>query len=224
MARKTGGRTRTPSTTPTRRQARDTSLIDWDEPVRNAHVLDWRGRAREFGLLPAGDGDTDDAVVAAATPPERLLEEEEPEAFDEQPIAASGADGEPGDASDEGEDEGPYRAEAVEDRLVAGEVGTGGEVRGKRRVVDPVDLEREEDERRGEGGDPVLRVGQELRALGIGGVLVVAQARVGHDAARHRVDPFVALHAVEHPGGVERGKLALVVVREGGAGVPTGTL
>ena len=99
MARKTGGRTRTPSTTPTRRQARDTSLIDWDEHVRNAHVLDWRGRAREFGLLPAGDGDTDDAVVAAATPPERLLEEEEPEAFDEQPIAASGADGEPGDAS-----------------------------------------------------------------------------------------------------------------------------
>ena len=81
MARKTGGRTRTPSTTPTRRQARDTSLIDWDEPVRNAHVLDWRGRAREFGLLPAGDGDTDDAVVAAATPPERLLEEEEPEAW-----------------------------------------------------------------------------------------------------------------------------------------------
>ena len=106
-----------------------------------------------------------------------------------------------------------HRAQAVEDRLVAGEVGVGGELRGKGRVVDPVDLEREEDERRGEGGDAVLRVGDELGALGVGGVLVVAEPRVGHQAARHGVDLLVARDAVEHAGRVERGQLALVVAR-----------
>ena len=58
------------------------SLVDWHEPERNAHVLDWRERAHEFGLVPVDDhGDTDGLVVE---PPERLIEEEEPEAFDEQ--------------------------------------------------------------------------------------------------------------------------------------------
>ncbi len=62
------------------------SLIDWSEPERNAHVLDWRERAQEFGLLPVGDrsADADEAVLET---PERLLQDEEPEAFEEQPVA-----------------------------------------------------------------------------------------------------------------------------------------
>jgi RNA polymerase primary sigma factor len=59
-------------------------LIDWEEPERNMHVLDWRARAENFGLNPVeprrGSGST------VVEPPEQLLEEEEPEAFEEQEI------------------------------------------------------------------------------------------------------------------------------------------
>jgi RNA polymerase primary sigma factor len=60
----------------------ETGLIDWNEPTRNMHVLDWRERAREFGLLP-DPGDDPDAVVE---PPDRLIHEEEPEALESQPV------------------------------------------------------------------------------------------------------------------------------------------
>jgi RNA polymerase primary sigma factor len=60
------------------------SLVDWHEPERNAHVLDWRERAHHFGLVPIDEhGEVGPPVVE---PPERLLEEEEPEAFEDQPI------------------------------------------------------------------------------------------------------------------------------------------
>ena len=60
------------------------TLIDWNEPARNAHVLDWRERAHEFGLVPIDPAETvDDDVVE---PPDRLLSEEEPEAADPQEI------------------------------------------------------------------------------------------------------------------------------------------
>jgi len=59
-------------------------LVDWREPARNAHVLDWRERARTFGLVPI---DEHGAIEPATNePPERLLVEEEPEAFEEQPL------------------------------------------------------------------------------------------------------------------------------------------
>ncbi len=59
-------------------------LIDWREPERNAHVLDWRGRAHAFGIVPLDREPVEPPPVEA---PERLLEEDEPEAFGEQPIA-----------------------------------------------------------------------------------------------------------------------------------------
>jgi len=60
------------------------SLVDWHEPERNAHVLDWRERAREFGLVPIDeDGAIDRPIVE---PVDQLLQEEEPEAFDDQPL------------------------------------------------------------------------------------------------------------------------------------------
>jgi RNA polymerase primary sigma factor len=58
--------------------------VDWREPERNAHVLDWRERAHEFGLVPIDDnGRLGQPAIESA---EQLLEEEEPEAFIDQPI------------------------------------------------------------------------------------------------------------------------------------------
>jgi RNA polymerase primary sigma factor len=54
-------------------------LIDWREPSRNAHVLDWRERAHDFGLVPIDEAD--EPGTSVEQPPGRLLEEEEPEAF-----------------------------------------------------------------------------------------------------------------------------------------------
>ena len=61
-----------------------TSLIDWQEPERNMHVLDWRARAEDYGLNPVEQ--TRKTREPLAEPPEQLLEEEEPEAFEEQEI------------------------------------------------------------------------------------------------------------------------------------------
>jgi hypothetical protein len=36
-------------------------LIDWTQPEQNAHVLDWRQRAHEFGIVPADE--TDESVT-----------------------------------------------------------------------------------------------------------------------------------------------------------------
>ena len=66
------------------------SLVDWHDPGRNSHVLDWRERAHGFGLVPVEEeqDEADGTVVEppVVEPPERLLEEEEPEAFEQQPI------------------------------------------------------------------------------------------------------------------------------------------
>jgi RNA polymerase primary sigma factor len=62
------------------------SLIDWEQPERNAHILDWRTRAHEFGLNEA-HAETDlDAAASPPETPEWLLREEEPEAFRKQDV------------------------------------------------------------------------------------------------------------------------------------------
>ena len=60
------------------------SLIEWEDPSRQAHVLDWRQRAQEFGLDVEGREDPDEE--SPFVKPEALLQEDEPEAFAEQPI------------------------------------------------------------------------------------------------------------------------------------------
>src|SRR5262245_60168435 len=72
--------------TPPARAARANAdpLVDWHEPERNAHVLDWRGRAHEFGLLPIDEQGTVDSPGVES--PERLLRDDEPEAFEEQHV------------------------------------------------------------------------------------------------------------------------------------------
>jgi len=62
------------------------SLIEWS-PARQAQVLDWHHRAKDYGLAvderedAAEEGQPYDGVE-----PRQLLEEEEPEAFNDQPI------------------------------------------------------------------------------------------------------------------------------------------
>ena len=64
--------------------ARRKSLIEWDDPSRQAHILDWRQRAHGFGLDVEEPEDAEEGQPFV--PPERLLEEQEPEAFADQPI------------------------------------------------------------------------------------------------------------------------------------------
>jgi hypothetical protein len=95
---------------PPKAAADDKSLIEWTDQSRQAHVLDWRQRAHEFGLNPVeeeGPGRTHEDV---AVDPDRLLYEEEPEAFRRQPVG----NGEEPDA-DEADEELPGRPMAHED-------------------------------------------------------------------------------------------------------------
>src|SRR4051812_39672493 len=55
------------------------SLIEWNDPSRQAHVLDWHHRAQEFGLAVTDHEEEEGAPFA--TEPKRLLEHDEPEAF-----------------------------------------------------------------------------------------------------------------------------------------------
>ena len=71
----------------TRAKAADApSLIDWENPESNQHILDWRARAHDFGLIPVDQADTSEMPLVQ--PPDQLLHEEEPEAFEEQPVEA----------------------------------------------------------------------------------------------------------------------------------------
>jgi RNA polymerase primary sigma factor len=71
------------------------SLIDWREPENNVRILDWRTRARDFGLNAVDGGDVEppdiDADADPAETAERVLRAEEPEAFDVQLLEDEGA-------------------------------------------------------------------------------------------------------------------------------------
>src|SRR5690242_5012024 len=60
------------------------ALIDWHESERNAHLLDWRARAHEFGVVPVDQGEG--SPSRAFETPEQLLDEEEPEAYRAQAV------------------------------------------------------------------------------------------------------------------------------------------
>jgi RNA polymerase primary sigma factor len=96
MAKKTSKPKTLAFTPPPRRR----SLIEWNDPSTQAHVLDWRQRAHGFGLdvHEREDGDQGEPFV----PPEQLLLEDEPEAFVAQPVAeGDGEDEEREDEDDE---------------------------------------------------------------------------------------------------------------------------
>ena len=79
------GRPKTLEFTPTRRRK---ALIDWNDPSKQAHVLDWRHRAQEFGLAVETHDELEGADVPYAPSAEQILHDEEPEAFEDQPVRA----------------------------------------------------------------------------------------------------------------------------------------
>ncbi len=85
------------------RQTSGEALIDWAEPERPAQVLDWRHRAKQFGL-----GSLDEAEADEGTTPrnaDQLIQEDEPEAFEPQPVEDADdrdtPEAEPGDEREE---------------------------------------------------------------------------------------------------------------------------
>ena len=66
-----------------KKPAQPSSLIDWNEPEQNMHVLDWRERAHEFGIVPGDESDRDGRDSRAR----QLIEEDDPEAFEDQHVA-----------------------------------------------------------------------------------------------------------------------------------------
>ena len=90
MADKTSSKSNTLAFPPTSAvsagRGRRKSLIEWDDPSKPAHVLDWRQRAHGFGLEVDEREETDEEQPFAV-PPERLLRDDEPEAFADQRLA-----------------------------------------------------------------------------------------------------------------------------------------
>ena len=64
---------------------RSGSLIEWNDPSRQAQVLDWHHRAKDFGLAVEEREDGEEGGPYDVEP-RQMLAEEEPEAFDDQPI------------------------------------------------------------------------------------------------------------------------------------------
>jgi RNA polymerase primary sigma factor len=80
------------------------SLIEWNDPARQAHVLDWHHRAQEFGLAVSEDEES----IPFAVEPKRMLEHDEPEAFIPQHVEE---DIEREEQEEEVEEEGEKRLE-----------------------------------------------------------------------------------------------------------------
>jgi RNA polymerase primary sigma factor len=78
-------KTARPNTLPFKASSRQKSLIEWNDPSKQAHILDWRRRAHEFGLEVEEHEDAEEGQPFQPAP-ERLLAEEEPEAFTPQQI------------------------------------------------------------------------------------------------------------------------------------------
>src|SRR6266540_6394953 len=73
------------------RASRRKSLIEWNDPSNQVHVLDWRRRAHEFGLDVDEREDTEEGQPFQIEP-EQLLAEEEPEALTAQPVPGGDPD------------------------------------------------------------------------------------------------------------------------------------
>jgi RNA polymerase primary sigma factor len=75
------------------RRAKKEPLVAWEETTPQTHVLDWRQRASQFGLVPVEpDADAATEGESYAPPPDRLASEEEPETSESHPIDGDGPD------------------------------------------------------------------------------------------------------------------------------------
>ena len=85
-------------------------------------------------------------------------------------------------------------AHVLDPRPVVAERADRAIARVQRRVVDAVELEREEQQMQRGRGDPLLHVAVELGAHRIGGVAGIDEARIGDEPAEQVVERLVALH------------------------------
>src|SRR5688572_23723105 len=100
-----------PSTLTFKAGSKRNSLIDWN-PSRQAQILDWHHRAKDYGLEVDEREDVQEGQPYTVEP-RQLLEEEEPEAFADQPIRRRDdfdamAEAEPDDTEED--DEQPLQA------------------------------------------------------------------------------------------------------------------
>jgi RNA polymerase primary sigma factor len=77
---------RAPKTLAFKPPKRQKSLIEWADPSKQAHVLDWRHRAEEFGLSVEKQEEAEDPPFVPDA--EQILRDGEPEAFEDQAIRA----------------------------------------------------------------------------------------------------------------------------------------
>src|SRR5258705_10283133 len=82
MPKTARGRPKTLEFTPTGRRE---ALIEWNDPSKQAHVLDWRHRAQDFGLQVEAREDLEEGQPFVPDA-EQIPHEEEPEAFEDQAI------------------------------------------------------------------------------------------------------------------------------------------
>ena len=89
-------------------------------------------------------------------------------------------------------------AQILEPRTVMAELGFRHR-RLELGIVEAVQLERKEQELRGDGGDLLLDVAEEFLPLGVGGIGGIEQARIGHDAAHDVVERLELTHGFRQP-------------------------
>ena len=106
-------KTAKPKTLTFHAQPRRKSLIEWNDPSKQVHILDWRQRAHGFGLDVEEREDTPGDRPLEAAEPERLLHDEEPEAFTAQRVP----DRDEGFDEEEDEAEQPAGAAAHRDEV-----------------------------------------------------------------------------------------------------------
>jgi RNA polymerase sigma factor (sigma-70 family) len=69
-----------------RRRGTTEPLVEWDDQPSQVRVLDWKRRAKHYGLSPEGTGAAEQPDEEPDIAPEQLLAEEEPEAAEAQLI------------------------------------------------------------------------------------------------------------------------------------------
>jgi len=99
-------------------------LVRWEEAPPQVNVLDWRKRARQFGLRAPSAAEDGDEPGDFERAPEQLIGEEDPEAFEAQPLE-DGAGEEPGsdELNDEAPEQGIHGADVDLVRLYLQQVG-----------------------------------------------------------------------------------------------------
>ena len=106
---------------------RPKSLIEWNDPSKQAHILDWRHRAQDFGLTVETGEDLEEGQPFVPNA-EQILQDQEPEAFEDQVVRARAGE-------DEVEPEDPLEARAPIGREEVDLVRTYLQHIGKRKLL-----------------------------------------------------------------------------------------